>query len=84
MRIAVLAHPGASRERVQWEGEILHVWVTARAVEGQANRALVRAVARTLGVRASAVRLVSGERARAKLFEVADADHPISGTPGRS
>ena len=70
MRIAVRAHPGASHERVQWEGEVLHVWVTARAVEGQANAALVRAVARALGVRASAVTLVSGERGRDKVLEV--------------
>ncbi len=70
MRIRVRAHPGASRERVEWEGEVLHVWVTARAVEGEANRALVRAVARGLGVRASAVALVSGERGRDKVVEV--------------
>ena len=80
MRIAVRAHPGASHERVQWEGEVLHVWVTARAVEGQANRALVRTVARALGVRASAVTIVSGERGRDKVLEVAS----ISGSPGRS
>jgi uncharacterized protein len=70
MRIRVRAHPGASRERVQWEGETLHVWVTARAVEGEANLALVRAIARGLGVRRSAVALVGGERGRDKLVEV--------------
>jgi uncharacterized protein len=74
MRIRVRAHPGASRERVRWEGDVLHVWVTARAVEGQANRALAAAVARGLGVRASAVALVVGERARDKLFEVSGLD----------
>ena len=72
MRIAVRAHPGASNERVQWDGDVLHVWVTARAVEGAANRALVKAVARALGVRASAVTLVAGERARDKVLEVPD------------
>ena len=70
MRIAVRAHPGASRERAQWDGDVLHVWVTARAVEGQANAALVRAVARALGVRASAVTLVFGERGRDKVLDV--------------
>jgi uncharacterized protein len=71
MRIAVRAHPGASRDRAEWEGGVLHVWVTARAVEGAANRALVKAVAAALGVRASAVTLVAGDRARDKVFEVA-------------
>jgi uncharacterized protein YggU (UPF0235/DUF167 family) len=55
---------------VAWEGDTLHVWVTARAVEGAANRALIEAVARALGVRASAVRLVAGERGRDKLLDV--------------
>jgi uncharacterized protein len=57
------------------------VWVTARAVEGAANRALVRAVARALGVRPSAVTLVAGERGRDKLFDVEGA---TSGSPDRS
>jgi uncharacterized protein len=70
MRIAVRAHPGASRERVQWDGDTLHVWVHARAVEGAANRALTGAIARAFGVRAPAVTLVSGERGRDKVFEV--------------
>jgi uncharacterized protein YggU (UPF0235/DUF167 family) len=82
MRIAVRAHPSASRERVAWEGRTLHVWVTARAVEGAANRALVGAIARGLGVRASAVALVAGERARDKLFDVDGFDGPRPGSPG--
>ena len=49
---------------------MLHVWVTAPAVEGAANQALIDAVARALGVRRSEVRLVSGERSRDKVFEV--------------
>jgi uncharacterized protein len=77
----VRAHPGASRERVQWQGETLHVWVGARAVEGAANRALVAAIARALGVRPSAVVLVAGERGRDKLVEVSGIDLP--GPPGR-
>jgi len=50
------------------------VRVTARAVEGAANRALVEAVADALGVRRSAVSLVAGERSRNKLFEMAGLD----------
>lgn len=82
MRITVRAHPGASRERAEWQGGVLHVWVTAPAVEGRANRALVQAVARALGVRPSAVALVAGERGRDKRYEVPD--RPTSGSPGRS
>jgi uncharacterized protein YggU (UPF0235/DUF167 family) len=55
---------------VAWEGEVLHVWVTARAVEGAANRELVRAIAGALAVRPSAVALVGGGRGRDKLVDV--------------
>jgi uncharacterized protein len=74
MRIAVRAHPGASRERVEWDGGVMHVWVTARAVDGAANRALVRAIARHLAVRASAVAVVTGARGRDKVVEVTGLD----------
>jgi uncharacterized protein YggU (UPF0235/DUF167 family) len=50
------------------------VRVTARAVEGAANRALIQAVADVLGVRRSAVSLVAGERSREKLVEVIGLD----------
>jgi uncharacterized protein len=66
----VRAHPGAARERVSWEAGVLHVWVTARAVEGAANRALLAAVARALGVRPAAVTLVTGVLGRDKLVDV--------------
>jgi uncharacterized protein len=72
-RIAVRAHPGASRERLEWRGEVVHVWVNARATGGAANHALLRAVAESLRVRAAAVRLVAGERARDKILEVDEA-----------
>jgi uncharacterized protein YggU (UPF0235/DUF167 family) len=74
MQLAVRAHPGASRTSAAWDGAVLHVWVTARAVEGAANRALIKAVADALGVRRSAVSLVAGERSREKRIEVVGLD----------
>jgi uncharacterized protein len=70
VRLVVRARPGASHTRAQWDGAVLHVRVTARAVGGAANRALIQAVADALGVRRSAVSLVAGERSREKLVEV--------------
>ncbi len=70
MRLVVRVHPGASRTGAAWDGAVLHVRVTARAIEGAANRALIQAVADALGVRRSAVSLVAGERARVKHVEV--------------
>lgn len=76
MILSVRAHPRASRERVAWDGERLHLWVSAPAAEGRANHAVVLAVARWLGVPPARVRLLSGTRSRTKLVEV-DGDPPL-------
>ena len=52
---------------------VLKVRVRARPIEGEANAALVRLLARTLGVAVRDVRLVSGTTARIKRLEVAGA-----------
>ncbi len=67
MRLVVQAHPGASRTGAAWDGEVQHLRITAHAVEGAANWALIEAVADALGVRRSAVSLASGLRSREKL-----------------
>jgi uncharacterized protein YggU (UPF0235/DUF167 family) len=53
---------------------VLSVWVTAPAVEGAANRAVLGVVASWLGVRPGAVRMVSGDRGRSKVVEVEGLD----------
>lgn len=70
LRVTARVHPRASRARLVWDGAVVSVWVTAPAVDGAANRAVLDAVASWLGVRPSAVRMVSGERARTKVLEI--------------
>ena len=73
IRITVRAKPGASRNRVGGSygpDAALVVAVTARAVDGKANEAVLRAVSVALGCRAADVRLVSGHLARTKVLEV--------------
>lgn len=74
MRVAARVHPQASRAALEWDGEKLHVWVDAPAVEGRANRRALEVVARGLRVRRSAVQLVRGERAREKVLEIEGID----------
>ena len=72
MRITVRVRPGASRVAVggrYGNGELV-VAVTARPVDGAANRAVVAAVAGAFGVARRAVDVVSGDRSRTKIVSV--------------
>ena len=82
MRILVRVKPGASRTKVGGRydgpaGVALVVAVGARAVEGQATKAVLEAVAQALGVKRSAVTLVRGATSRDKVLEVAGGEAEI-------
>ncbi len=71
MRILLRVKPGASRTAVGGRyGDALVVAVAARAVEGQATKAVLAAVAAAFGVRRAAVTLVRSATSRDKLVEV--------------
>lgn len=70
MLITVRVHPRAAQSKVAWKESVLEVWVSAAPVGGAANRAVLEAVARELGVRVSAVSLRSGAHSRLKVVEV--------------
>lgn len=65
--------PGSSRTAVggSYDGQLV-VKVSARAVDGAATEAVLRAVAEALGVRAYEVTLVSGATSRTKVLDVPD------------
>jgi hypothetical protein len=69
--LPVRAQPGAGRTGAagSWNG-MLKVAVAAPPEGGRANEALALAIADLLGLRGSAVRLVSGERSRQKRFRI--------------
>ena len=48
------------------EDGVLHIWVTAPAVDGAANKALIRYLAAILSIAGSQISLVSGETSRQK------------------
>ena len=72
MKIAVRVKPGARREEVIQKEEELVVAVRARAADGKANDAVVKAVARHFGVAASRVRILRGLTGREKLIEITE------------
>lgn len=70
-RLSVRVQPGASRDAiVGWRQGALRVCVTAPAIQGRANRALSALLAAALGVPASHVSVVRGDRGRDKLVSV--------------
>ena len=71
VRFTVRVQPRAGRDAVDGvHAGALKVRLNAPPVDGAANEALIAFVAERLGVPKRAVRIVNGERARAKLIEV--------------
>ncbi len=71
MRLRIRVKPGAHADSVSREPDgSLRVSVRARAQEGKANEAVVKAVAKFLRVPKSRVSIVSGLSSRTKVLEV--------------
>ena len=69
--LAVHVQPGASRPGFAGlHGEALKIRLSARAVEGAANQALLEFLAQSLGVPRRAVRIAHGEKSRHKVVSV--------------
>lgn len=72
MRLAVRVTPRASRDAVagfDQDGTLL-LRVSAAPADGEANAAVVKLLAKTLGIPSRDVVMVSGGTSRMKLFEV--------------
>jgi uncharacterized protein (TIGR00251 family) len=74
--------PGASVDRIDgWDVDVegrpvLKVRVRARPVEGEANTALIKLIAKTLKVPKSAVTLERGGQSRTKMLSIAGLSEP--------
>jgi uncharacterized protein YggU (UPF0235/DUF167 family) len=72
MRLQIKVVPGASRESVEWFGELLKVKVRAVAEKGRANAAVEQLLAKTLQV--ARVTVVSGFTSPMKTVEIPGLD----------
>ena len=70
MRLAAKVKPGSKAPGISVDGDSLVLRVRERAVEGAANDACIRTLARALGIAPSHVRLVRGAHSRDKVFDV--------------
>ena len=80
MRLAIHVKPGSTRTRVGGRhGDALAVSVAARAVDGKATEAALRAVAEAFGVPRRDVGLVTGATSRTKLVEIDGDEAALTG-----
>jgi uncharacterized protein (TIGR00251 family) len=63
--------PRAKQNKVVAEQDRLKVYLTAPAIEGRANEALIKILADYLKIRKSEIRIIRGEKSRDKVIEVA-------------
>ncbi len=76
MKFAVRLTPRGGRDAIEGLAEdeagrpLLKARVAAPPVEGEANAALVKLLAKALGLPRGAVRIASGETARIKIIEI--------------
>ncbi|MGB9689698.1 DUF167 domain-containing protein [Thermogutta sp.] len=60
--LEIKVHAGARRNELRWESDQrAKVWVTQAPEKGKANQAVLEILAKSLGVRASQLEIVSGQ-----------------------
>ncbi|MFW2544303.1 DUF167 domain-containing protein [Primorskyibacter sp. 2E107] len=69
-QIAVRVTPKASRNRIERADDVLRVYVTTVPEGGKATVAVVKLLAKALGIPKTRLVLVRGETARDKLFRI--------------
>lgn len=71
MRITVKVKPGAKISKVTAGSDGSYtVFTHARAHDGEANKAVIEAMAKYLGVAKTSIKLVRGAKSREKVIEV--------------
>ncbi len=76
IRITVQVKPRASRNRVEgWKDDVLVVRLTSPPVEGAANNALLKLLAKKLGIARGRLEIVGGQRSRSKIVEIDGITH---------
>ncbi|TCM80987.1 DUF167 domain-containing protein [Rhodovulum steppense] len=70
--IALRVTPKSSRDRIVPEDGLLRIYVTCVPEDGKANAAVLKLLARALGVPKSRLAIIRGQTARDKLIRVLD------------
>lgn len=71
MRVNVIVHPNSKKPRVESDivGQI-NVYVATPPLEGRANTSTIEALASHFNVKKNAIKLITGQKSRLKLFDI--------------
>ena len=64
-------NPRSSKNAIACEGNVLKIWVTAPAVDGAANEALLKLLSARLEIPRRFLQIVQGTTGRQKVVEIA-------------
>jgi hypothetical protein len=70
MRLNLRVVPRAKKEQFKEEAGRYKLWLTAPALDGRANAALISFLADHFGIKKKQVRIISGEKSRDKVVEI--------------
>lgn len=70
MIINIRVIPNAKKNHISKDRDILKVRVTAPAIGGKANKAVIEMLAEFFNVKKGNIRIISGERSRDKIIEI--------------
>ncbi len=71
MTIRVMAHTKSKKPRIlEREPGVFDIYVAEAAVDGKANEAITKFLAKHLGLSPSMLKIVSGRKSKAKLFRI--------------
>jgi len=71
MIVEVIAHPNSKKPRIDIDlTGVLHIYVSEPAMEGKANRAVVKALAKHFKTKPNKVLFVSGHKQKQKTFDI--------------
>ena len=70
MKLQIKVIPGAKRNLFKEQGDSIKVYLTAPALEGRANEALVDFLAEHFGIKRSTIEIVKGLKSRHKVVNI--------------
>lgn len=70
MKINIKAIPGAKKNLVKKDGDSLKIYLTAPAVDGKANKALVELLSEYYKVKKGDIEIIKGLKSRHKIVNI--------------